>query len=268
MGLLDGAAACVAAYAYEAACVPDTKEKICMTICCCEKFPIIKRNRLKQLCVDRLMAANNLSEDGILSGVPYDMTTLEVANGYPKATIAAQLKKFLEGAYFKNRIRIPDVTVLKDPNGPITQDNIEKIYEIKFPGDTERDGQMNDYGKIAGDPDKVKKIDVAKGDCNCDGRNDPDKIPVPEKVKQAAIDRVNDNIYSYIDTYGETLAAAMREAQMGVDVQSLFMAYQRATDPHFFLNTLLQALRLPKIGAFGKLGRFPKPLPLPAPAIP
>lgn len=258
MGLMDKAAACMTAYAYEAACLPaDHKERICRMVCCCDKYPIVRSYKLKQLCVDRLMAANNLHNDGILGGVPYDMETLLPAKGYPHASIAAQLKKYLDGAYYTNRIRIPDVTVLKDSAGPITPGNIDKLYEIKFPRDTDRNGQMNDYSKIA----EVEELNVEK--CNCDNRTDPESILVPEAIRQAAIDRANSSILHYIEQNETELFQALREAGMAKEAQSLGLSYLNATDPNFFFKVLEIAIpsRVGKIG--GGLGKLPVPKPLP-----
>ena len=263
MGLLDKAAACVAAYAFQTPCPPsDDEERICQMVCCCNAFPIAKTYKLKQLCVDQLIAANELKKDGILGGVPYDMQTKEVAAGYPSATIAAQLKKYLEGAYYSNRIRIPDVTVLEDLNGPISISNLKKFYEIKFPNDKLREGQIEDYRELAGDPDKVKVLKVE--DCNCTDRDDHDQVPVPEAIKQAAIDRANGNIVQYISENEEELFKAMKDADMPVEATQLGMAYLNASSPSaFFFYTVLAAV-MPALAKTGTgLGQFPSPKPLP-----
>lgn len=258
MGLLDKAATCVVAYTYEAVCHSiDKREQICFHVCCCDYAPLIKSYSLRQLCVDKLLKANNLADNGILGGVPYDMTTLEVAKGYPAATIAAQLKKCLEGAYFTNRLRIPDVTVLKDATKPITQDNIEKLYEIKFPNDKDRPCQIDDYENIAGDCNKVEKLDI--NNCNCKDRGDPSAIPLPDEVKQAAIDRANSTLIKFIEQHETELFQALREANMAIEATQLGMVNLSETDPDFWKNVLSIAISgsIKKIG--GILGKLPVP---------
>jgi hypothetical protein len=87
----------------------------------------------------------------------------------------------------KGYVRRPDVIVVKDPNKPITSDNIENVIEIKF-DDSYFEGQEKAYEKIANnDPDKSNVI-KCKDDCNCDGDDDgqeePEPSTVPEKEKK------------------------------------------------------------------------------------
>lgn len=170
------AATCVVATTYEAKCVDEAKNEICLLICCCGKFPYkSQRYNLKQLCVDRLMAAKNTSQRGILSEVPFDMTQTppKVITDTPDTRYMTAVPRWNKiftdeerdvwrdiwgNNPSKKPIRIPDVVVLKNPDGPINQANIEKIYEIKFPPDRWKPGQEEAYQEIAGDsPGKVEK---------------------------------------------------------------------------------------------------------------
>jgi type VI secretion system secreted protein VgrG len=73
--------------------------------------------------------------------------------------------------------KIPDVVLVNDPTKPPTQDNIRKIIEMKFPGDTPSRDQLRDYGVIAG----AAPVEVWTTDrCGCGGEDpEPRKVPVP-----------------------------------------------------------------------------------------
>lgn len=71
--------------------------------------------------------------------------------------------------------RIPDVVIVKNVNLPPTQDNIQQIYEIKFPPDDWTEGQKADYGLIAGDAPVDK---IGPDDCGC-GSPPKEQVPVP-----------------------------------------------------------------------------------------
>jgi len=84
--------------------------------------------------------------------------------------------------------RRPDVIVPEDPTqplGPPGPRNIKRIFEIKFPGDKPRRGQLKDYGKIAGDRSKVSLVGPGPESCDCAGKRQPDPklLPVPVPVK-------------------------------------------------------------------------------------
>jgi hypothetical protein len=60
--------------------------------------------------------------------------------------------------------RRPDIVIAKNPNLPLdAPGNIDKIYEIKYPGDRWRPGQKEAYEKIA--PDRVVELTPEK--CGC-----------------------------------------------------------------------------------------------------
>lgn len=79
-------------------------------------------------------------------------------------------------------LRIPDIIVVKDKSNRSTeQSNIEFVVEIKFPGDSWRDGQKPAYEKIAGHPSRLKELTIQ--DCDCQDCGEPKQqwqpVPVP-----------------------------------------------------------------------------------------
>ncbi|MCC4589589.1 VRR-NUC domain-containing protein [Xanthomonas campestris pv. cannae] len=71
--------------------------------------------------------------------------------------------------------RIPDVVVVKDSDLPPTLDNIQKVYEMKFPGDSYSDAigpdgktQLEAYKKLFGDKLDSSAMDAES--CNCEER--------------------------------------------------------------------------------------------------
>ncbi len=86
--------------------------------------------------------------------------------------------------------RRPDVVVPIDPTKPLGPRNIKRIFEIKFPGDKPRKGQLDAYRKIAGG-DRSKVTLVSPEKCDCAGKRmpDPKYIPVPVPMKKKAEER-------------------------------------------------------------------------------
>ncbi len=83
-------------------------------------------------------------------------------------------------------IRRPDVVIVKDPLMPPTQNNIKQIVEMKFPPDTLGEAQEQAYVKIAGDENKLAKLEP--GDCDCESEEPKGpKIPVQELGAAAAV---------------------------------------------------------------------------------
>jgi hypothetical protein len=85
--------------------------------------------------------------------------------------------------------RRPDVVVPIDPTKPPGPGNIKHIFEVKFPPDTPRPGQLEAYREIAkptGDVTLVSPDDP----CKCKGRHKPNPqevpvpVPAPKKQKQ------------------------------------------------------------------------------------
>jgi type VI secretion system secreted protein VgrG len=79
--------------------------------------------------------------------------------------------------------------LVKDPTKPPTQDNLRKIVELKFPGDTRDREQMQAYRKIAGKGrgDIVEVWTLEK--CGC-GKEEPAPQPVPAPVPSSSADKI------------------------------------------------------------------------------
>lgn len=73
--------------------------------------------------------------------------------------------------------RIPDVVVVKDPDLPPTLDNVQKVYEMKFPGDRysgdigpDSMTQQKAYKELFGDNIDPDAMDAPS--CNCEERRE------------------------------------------------------------------------------------------------
>ncbi|MCP1603227.1 VRR-NUC domain-containing protein [Pseudomonas citronellolis] len=183
---------------------PQDKKVLCSAICYCSSTPNVSQDgkNLKQACV-----AQRLGElDEILQGrspykpeVSYDMTknppqpildsqTGTGAHGWIPGWISKYWNEDPEHPPFKpgkGMIRRPDVVIVNDPKKPPTQDNIKQVVEMKFPPDPHNKEQAQDYGKIAGDENKV--IEMQSTDCDCSQENQQSKVPVKQLGWAAAI---------------------------------------------------------------------------------
>ncbi|GBL55339.1 hypothetical protein PCLA_03r0679 [Pseudomonas citronellolis] len=183
---------------------PQDKKVLCSAICYCSSTPNVSQDgkNLKQTCV-----AQRLGElDEILQGrspykpeVSYDMTknppqpildsqTGTGAHGWIPGWISKYWNEDPEHPPFKpgkGMIRRPDVVIVNDPKKPPTQDNIKQVVEMKFPPDPHNKEQAQDYGKIAGDENKV--IEMQSTDCDCSQENQQSKVPVKQLGWAAAI---------------------------------------------------------------------------------
>ena len=66
-----------------------------------------------------------------------------------------------------------------------------KIFEMKFPPDTEDDDQNRDYRRIAGGLNNYEVLTPGEGSCNCNpdrdrGERDEDAVPSLSRVEQRA----------------------------------------------------------------------------------
>jgi len=77
-------------------------------------------------------------------------------------------------------VRRPDVIIVKDPSKPPYQDNIDRVVEMKFEGDSLGEGQEESYETIVGDRDQLM-IMVEGKNCTC-ADNDGELEPVPQPV--------------------------------------------------------------------------------------
>jgi hypothetical protein len=77
----------------------------------------------------------------------------------------------------------PDVIVVHDGTKPPTQDNIKKVYEIKFGNDVLDFKHRDTYREIAG----AAKFEVlTPGDCGCE-KEETEPLPEPISAKEAAM---------------------------------------------------------------------------------
>jgi len=178
---------------------PGDKKVLCSALSQCDKTPNVGKDgkQLKQACVaERMKALDKLLEhrSPYKQEINYDMTKTPPA---PIMDSGVETKghqwipgwinkrygkdpayppKYTAG---KGLIRRPDVVIVKDPAKPPTQDNIKQIVEMKFPPDTLLKPQKEAYETIAGDENKLKKLEP--GDCNCD-KPEPDAPKVPAEA--------------------------------------------------------------------------------------
>lgn len=180
------------------------KKVLCSAMCKCQSQPNIGADgrSLKQECVSgRLKTVDAALEhrSPYKPEVTYDMTKRppepfmdkEVAtknrNLFPTWTQKIWPQEPTRPAPYKpgrGYTRRPDVVIVNDPTKPPTQDNIKQVVEMKFPGDPYREGQYDDYVRIAGDRTKMVLLELKECDC---GQTGPEKSKVPvEQLGTAA----------------------------------------------------------------------------------
>ncbi|MGG7568052.1 VRR-NUC domain-containing protein [Rhodovulum sp. DZ06] len=152
-------------------------------ICCC------RTAAYKQMCVkDTLDAADTLlgHRSRYKAEVSYDMTKRPPAPLMHRVggvdttqrsthwqSRAWEIPGYRPG---KGMVRRPDVVISADPTLPPTQDNIDRVVEIKFGNDRPGEGQIPAYERIAGSPDKLDQM----SDASCpDEDGEPVPVPVP-----------------------------------------------------------------------------------------
>lgn len=174
---------------------PGDKKILCSAICKCDKAPTIgvDGRRLKQNCVAASFKALNgtLGNSPYKQEINYNMTT-QPPSPIMDSIIGTIGHKWLPGFIDKHmpgfvaatgQIRRPDIVIVRDSTKPPTQDNIKQIVEMKFPPDRLSQPQKLAYEAIAGDPNKLTKLEP--GDCDCDqDKTDGSMIPV-EKLETA-----------------------------------------------------------------------------------
>lgn len=175
---------------------PADKKVLCSAICQCTDMPGIGKDgrSLKQACVSgRLKGLDETlgHRSRYKPEVTYDMTKRPPAPIMDKA-IQTRPRELWPGwtkiLWPKDpehpvpyqpgvgNTRRPDVVIVKDPAKPPTQDNIEKVVEIKFPGDPIDKRQLGAYATIAGHENKV--IALTPNACGC-GAPKEKKAAVP-----------------------------------------------------------------------------------------
>lgn len=154
------------------------RDVICRAICGCQNAHNGKQS-VAQWCVSLALweydrALGNQST--IKAEVPYDMTK------NPPEPIMSKNVPDRSTHGKPTGSAIPDVVVVHDGSKPPTQDNIKKVYEIKFGNDTLDKVTLRKYKKIAGGADFEQ---LTPESCGCD-KGDPDPLPHPITAKEAA----------------------------------------------------------------------------------
>ena len=120
---------------------------VCGLICICDVDPL-PHKRPSDCLTARLRAldATSGNTSRIKAEVTYDMSKT------PPVPVMSRSEPWRpSGRKHPKGSKSPDVVIVKDPSKPPTQDNIERIIEVKFPGDRFRGNQADDYKRIAGD---------------------------------------------------------------------------------------------------------------------
>ena len=160
------------------------KKILCKAMCECDKNPNIgiDGRKLKQNCVAAKMKLYSEGMEAMFGyqkseykqEINYNMTTIP-PTPIMDSTISTLAHKWLPGYIEKympgfvkgtGQIRRPDIVIVKDANKPPTQDNIKQIVEMKFPPDELEAKQRRAYELIAGDKNKLVKLEPS--DCDCD----------------------------------------------------------------------------------------------------
>ncbi|AEQ95458.1 VRR-NUC domain-containing protein [Xanthomonas oryzae] len=179
---------------------PQDMAVLCLIICSCLHDPLIgvAGQKLYQLCVSsklRSLDWNHLSR--YKPEVNYD-TTQQPPAPIMDSGLATKAHDWLKGwidKYWdepgKDRppfrpcaglIRRPDVVTVIDPTRPPTQDNLEDVIEIKFPGDEMSVEQIRDYTAITG----KEPVLLKSKECKCSKQEQPQENGVPVEIEQLA----------------------------------------------------------------------------------
>lgn len=162
---------------------------ICSFVCVCDIKPLKSRSgsKLKQACVNKGIewmhesgqGTNILPEVGYFMGESPPRPLLKnddadlpepIKNHWHRFNKVKGLLKEQGETYSKGLLRIPDVIITKDPSKPPTQDNIKKVVEVKFPGDTWGEGQKEAYEDIAADPEDLELLTPDECGCNSNSK--------------------------------------------------------------------------------------------------
>jgi type VI secretion system secreted protein VgrG len=158
--------------------VDPEREVICRAICGCDGAHN-GTQRVSQWCVTLALWEFDKGlgyKSTIKADVPYDMSK------NPPVPI---MSRNIPGRPTHGKpggSEAPDVVIVWNPNRPPTQDNIRKVYEIKFGRDSLDSDKRIAYEKIAGGaPFEVLRPE----DCGCRG-GEWDPLPEPISAKDAA----------------------------------------------------------------------------------
>ena len=186
---------------------------ICKMCCCCLNTPDlgVTEQRLMQNCMDKVFK----SADKLLgfnsrykSEISYDMTqsppspmmhrvegedTTEASHSWMGRAFR-EIEDYVRG---KGMVRRPDLVIVDDPCVPPTQNNIERVVEIKFRNDNRRRDQDKAYKRISGDSEKYSIFRIGNlpndDEQSCDCGSNPQQEPapavssVPEQEKESTL---------------------------------------------------------------------------------
>jgi type VI secretion system secreted protein VgrG len=152
---------------------------ICRAICACDGAHN-GTQRVSQWCVTLALweydKANN-NQSTIKAEVPFDMSKNPPVPIMSKTDPTRSKHKKDAGTV------APDVIVVYDGTKPPTQDNIKKVYEIKFGKDVLYSEQRETYKEVA----KNAEFEVlTPGDCGCE-KEEMEPLPEPISAKEAAM---------------------------------------------------------------------------------
>lgn len=196
------------------------EEKIlCEVMCCCSTAT---GTGARQGCVaDTLDAADGGLgfQSHYKAEISYDMTKVPPApimhRGYPPTMRSTNwqyrartgIPGYQAGT---GMVRRPDIVIVRDPTRPPTQDNIERVVEMKFVGDGWGDGQELAYQRIAGPNEMTPMTEMG---CLCGEREPvraPQPVPVPSPVPAPQRDSGPSwTDYALVGLAGLALAAAV-----------------------------------------------------------
>lgn len=149
-------------------CVESDRETLCTVMCCCLEHPSlgVRDRRLMQNCVANTLRAANDQMGGRSRYKPEVMYDMTHSPPRPKDEWYRAAGVEPEGGYsWFNRRRSADVVVTTQGDLPPTQENIARLYEMKFPGDRPGQGQYADLQEIAGDEDRF--VELTPERCGC-----------------------------------------------------------------------------------------------------
>ncbi|SFK42327.1 hypothetical protein SAMN04488082_12367 [Desulfomicrobium apsheronum] len=173
---------------------------LCRVMCCCSENPSVSTQgrSMRQQCVHEVLTRADLFQllgSRYKSEISYDMTATDEAgqrrprpfmhrdnagmdttgpSTYWQGRARSEIEGYQGG---RGMVRRPDVVIVRNPSMPPTQDNIERIVEMKFVGDVPDHDQTKAYSKIVGNEDKV---DLMREGVECICHDD--LVPEPQPV--------------------------------------------------------------------------------------
>lgn len=164
------------------------EEKIlCAIMCCCSTAT---GTGARQGCVAKTLDAADGSlgfQSHYKAEISYDMTKVPPApimhRSYSQTMRSTnwqyRARTEIPGYHAgSGMVRRPDIVIVRDPTRSPTQDNIERVVEMKFVGDVWGDGQERAYRRIAGPNEMAPMTEMG---CLC-GEREPVRAPQPVPV--------------------------------------------------------------------------------------